>query len=38
MSIYRKNVNENQDNKDLQLDAFILAIFLLNKDTISNFF
>ena len=38
MSIYRKNVNRNQDNKDLQLDACIIAILLLKKDTISDLF
>ncbi len=34
ISIYGKNVNGNQDNKDLQLDAYIITIFLPEKDTI----
>ena len=32
--IYRKNVNENRDNKDLQLVLGIIAIFLLVKSII----
>lgn len=31
MFIYRKTVNKNQDNKDLQLDIYIIAIFLPKK-------
>ena len=31
MSIYGKNVNRNQDNKDLQLNVYIIAIFLPKK-------
>ena len=34
MSIYRKNTNRNQDNEDLQLGIYIIAIPLLVKDTI----
>ena len=34
MFIYRKNVNENRDNKDLQLAVYIIAILLLVKDII----
>ena len=31
MSIYKKNINENQGNKDLQLDLYIIAILLSKK-------
>lgn len=34
MSIYEKNSNRNQDNKDLLLGIYIIAIFLLKKNTI----
>ena len=34
MSIYKKNADGNKNNKDLQLSACIIAIYLLGKDTI----
>ena len=34
MSFYEKNVNDNQNNKDLQLGIYIIIIFLLIKDII----
>lgn len=34
MSIYKKNINKNQDSKNLVLDIYIIIILLLVKDTV----